>query len=527
MSRKRVFVSYIALLALAIQHLQRRCPPHIARSVLPHGGAEEVAVGEDAGDRAGAQGAVGALRIGGGEGSTGEGETAEETEGAQGVVGGEYEYVVDDEYLEDACSEWLASVPRDFAGGCAPAVGVGGAEEEQGGGVEGGSLGEGVGGTRRDWGGAKDAGAYSAAYSAALGNRCIRNRYMPQDAGACSAAYSAALGLGDGGAAEQRRDARHHVLRHAFDAAVGRRLENRKDKKAEHYRGVRVDVPLRLQMQQGLGEHHERSAGGEGRGEEGEGEWCGGRWEAGLRAVSCGEDFSAVVTASGQLWTHGDNSSGKLGHARTEFDCGPSVSGYTAYLRPRVVAALLHTRVVAVGCGKEHMAAVDARGAVYAWGSNSAGQCGLAHKCQQVLRPACVAGFGSEGGSGEGGREREEEGRGARQGRAEDERGCAGEERALSAGPGQGRYGHAVAVACGDEFCVVLCRDGDVYAWGRNHEGQCGIGVSVSVSSSCLQGIPPPLALFQKLSLLFSSALACVCPAHLPMIRASVYPPVP
>jgi hypothetical protein len=57
-------------------------------------------------------------------------------------------------------------------------------------------------------------------------------------------------------------------------------------------------------------------------------------------SVHCGHDYSAVVTVGGRLWTCGDNSSGKLGHARTEFDCGPSVTGYHAYTRLRLVTPL-------------------------------------------------------------------------------------------------------------------------------------------------------------------------------------------
>jgi len=46
----------------------------------------------------------------------------------------------------------------------------------------------------------------------------------------------------------------------------------------------------------------------------------------------------------------------------------------------------------------EHMLAVDVGGSVFAWGTNTLGQCGQQHKCQQILRPSRVRGFGSHGG---------------------------------------------------------------------------------------------------------------------------------
>jgi alpha-tubulin suppressor-like RCC1 family protein len=34
------------------------------------------------------------------------------------------------------------------------------------------------------------------------------------------------------------------------------------------------------------------------------------------------------------------------------------------------------------------------------------------------------------------------------------------------------------ALACGESFVLAVAGDGAVMAWGRNHEGQCGIGQS-------------------------------------------------
>ncbi|EKX44656.1 hypothetical protein GUITHDRAFT_109433 [Guillardia theta CCMP2712] len=54
------------------------------------------------------------------------------------------------------------------------------------------------------------------------------------------------------------------------------------------------------------------------------------------RTVTCGEDFTALVCEDGLLFTCGDNTCGKLGHARTEFDCRPSVTAQQFVLRAKV-----------------------------------------------------------------------------------------------------------------------------------------------------------------------------------------------
>ena len=186
----------------------------------------------------------------------------------------------------------------------------------------------------------------------------------------------------------------------------------------------------------------------------------------------CGPDYTAILTADGKVLTCGDNGSGKLGHARTEFDCGASVTGYRAYLSLQQVGGLLQQAVVvAVACGQEHMIVADAAGSVYTWGRNTSAQCGLGHKCVQVLRPSRVPGFGtSQGVVGPALREMDDVVR------LEKEAGHAG---------GRG-LGFVVDVACGDDFSLVLCRGGSVFAWGRNHEGQCGIGVSAGAHGTLM-----------------------------------------
>jgi hypothetical protein len=264
-------------------------------------------------------------------------------------------------------------------------------------------------------------------------------------------------------------DAEEQVVRWTLEDAVARRLEKKKDKKGEQ--ALRVADAEEIVLQDlGVPPGGGRAAPGPATPVA---EPC---------AVHCGHDYSAVITSAGQLLTFGDNSSGKLGHARTEFDCGPSVTGHETYLQPCLVTRLLHTRIVAVGCGDAHMAAVDANGSVYCWGRNSCGQCGLLHASQQILSPSRVRSFGSSSSSDRGLKTRADAAV-ASPGAQEGPQGGDGvggvKDEADGHGDGDcGAGGHAVAVACGEEFTIVLCEGGAVYAWGRNHEGQCGIGVT-------------------------------------------------
>lgn len=45
---------------------------------------------------------------------------------------------------------------------------------------------------------------------------------------------------------------------------------------------------------------------------------------------------------------------------------------------------------------------------------------------------------------------------------------------------------YPVQVKCGDVHSLVLCRSGEVYSWGNNDYGQCGVGGMGSASLAIL-----------------------------------------
>ncbi|KAJ1488811.1 hypothetical protein T484DRAFT_1886782, partial [Baffinella frigidus] len=141
------------------------------------------------------------------------------------------------------------------------------------------------------------------------------------------------------------------------------------------------------------------------------------------RSIAVGPSYSAIVTGGGALLVFGSNTGGRLGLSQTEFDAR------AIQAEPLRIPALSGVSVTAVACGDSHMVCSAASGRVFAWGANGEGQCGFGFKSPQVLQCSLVADFG-----------------------------------------------HVTSVAAGTAHTVAMTREGRVFCWGRNFEGQCGAG---------------------------------------------------
>lgn len=64
-------------------------------------------------------------------------------------------------------------------------------------------------------------------------------------------------------------------------------------------------------------------------------------------------------------------------------------------LTPTLVQGLVPYRIVDVSAGDNHVLALTDNYEVFAWGSNTMGQCGLGHNNNPVTRPVKVMGLGS------------------------------------------------------------------------------------------------------------------------------------
>ena len=82
--------------------------------------------------------------------------------------------------------------------------------------------------------------------------------------------------------------------------------------------------------------------------------------------IACGRYFTAAITDSGELYTWGAGRDFALGHGDRN-----------NRLLPTKVEALAGEKVIKVACGKNFTVALTASGNVYTWGNNDLGQLGI------------------------------------------------------------------------------------------------------------------------------------------------------
>lgn len=134
--------------------------------------------------------------------------------------------------------------------------------------------------------------------------------------------------------------------------------------------------------------------------------------------VAAGNGFSLALKNNGTVFAWGDQQVGQLGN--------DVISGSTQRT-PQPVLSLTNVRGIAAG--EFHVLALRGDGAVFAWGSNADGKLGLSTVGGLFPRPQQVGGLVN-----------------------------------------------VVAIATGVEHSLALRSDGVVLAWGKNSEGQLGLG---------------------------------------------------
>ncbi|TKS68356.1 putative E3 ubiquitin-protein ligase HERC3 [Collichthys lucidus] len=138
----------------------------------------------------------------------------------------------------------------------------------------------------------------------------------------------------------------------------------------------------------------------------------------GLKEVACGWQHSMFLLQDGSVYTCGSSCCGQLGHDK------PGTS-------PELVGALDTQKITVVSCGRAHSMAVNDQGQVFAWGAGEGGQLGLGTAEAAVRIPRLV------------------------------KRLC----------------DHRISqVMCGNQHCIALSRDGQLFTWGQNTSGQLGLG---------------------------------------------------
>ncbi|MBN1190057.1 MAG: Ig-like domain repeat protein [Dehalococcoidales bacterium] len=151
------------------------------------------------------------------------------------------------------------------------------------------------------------------------------------------------------------------------------------------------------------------------------GEQSGTDYLSGIEAIAAGYDFCLAVVSDGKIYAWGNNKYGALGN------------GDTSSTEKTPVKVDTITDAAAVAAGQYHSLAVTNTGTVYAWGYNGKGQLGVGSTSNKTTPVAVEFGKVSR------------------------------EIKSLAAG-----YNHSLA----------LDRDGFVWGWGNNDNGQVGNGSS-------------------------------------------------
>ncbi|EGR32173.1 regulator of chromosome condensation, putative [Ichthyophthirius multifiliis] len=134
------------------------------------------------------------------------------------------------------------------------------------------------------------------------------------------------------------------------------------------------------------------------------------------KQVSCGGQFTVVLTENGEVYSFGNSMKGQLGYQSEE----------TGNFQPKKIPDLQN--IINIDCGQQFSAAVSSSGKVYTWGNNDHGQLGNNQSIYQA-RPNQVTGFGGN---------------------------------------------KIINISCGDNFIAALSNEGKLFTWGYGNDGQLG-----------------------------------------------------
>lgn len=193
-----------------------------------------------------------------------------------------------------------------------------------------------------------------------------------------------------------------------------------------------------------------------------------------VTAIALGSSHAAVLTGSGLVLTWGANDYGQLG-------TGDEV----AHSAPRVVSALARSaRVRLLACGPRYTAVVSAAGELYTWGQN-----------QPSSTPSRFYDSWLNAGAREHADERRRlrEWQQAREGELGGGQDAGGAQPQLDSCCGLG----VRELACGTEHMAIVDEAGEIYLWGYNDQGQCGLQRGQLRSATRFLGLQKPRAPLQ------------------------------
>ena len=149
-----------------------------------------------------------------------------------------------------------------------------------------------------------------------------------------------------------------------------------------------------------------------------------------IMSVGAGEFHSAAIDSEGNLYTWGENSAGKLGDG-TDVDKATPVKINGKGDIPE------NAKIISVSAGEYHTIAIDSEGNLYTWGNNNSGQLGDGTETNRKV-PVKINGKGDIP-----------------------------------------KNAKITSVGAGEFHSAAIDSEGNLYTWGRNDSGQLGDGTNV------------------------------------------------
>jgi alpha-tubulin suppressor-like RCC1 family protein len=159
--------------------------------------------------------------------------------------------------------------------------------------------------------------------------------------------------------------------------------------------------------------------------------------------VRCGRDHTIALSVDGEVFTFGRGNTSYI----KSFGYSPLGTGSSADA-PRPVRVNLSEKVAMIASGSLHNTVVTRTGKLFSWGNGANGRLGLGSSASfdtpQLLEAVADKEF--------------------------------------------------VQISCGSSFNTALTKDGQLYTWGRNEKGQCGVGVSLTLDQYSMEPAPVKVA---------------------------------
>ena len=198
-----------------------------------------------------------------------------------------------------------------------------------------------------------------------------------------------------------------------------------------------------------------------------------------VRYIVCGAFFSMALKNDGTVWAWGFNDYGQIGNGMEDLYC----------LTPQKIPGL--SNAVAISAGRDHAAALDSQGRVWAWGNNWSGQMGIGtcgYRMEWTLVPG-LDGVGAVTAGSDCSLALKHDGTVWAWGNGGNGQLGAGSNNSVNKPAKIDGLIGVSGISVGENFCAALKANGEVWTWGWNNYGQLGIGAAPDMTNRPVRSI--------------------------------------